>query len=155
MKKRKKPNTPRSISRPYKDTNKTYLVSEPEVVYETKKRIVPATAVEYKKFKSMAAKIPFTLKEWASIIDLSDRTLQRYANDNKAFEGIYADRLSQIEKVLHEAEKVFTSPVHFYNWLKEEHIVFNHILSPASLQTQDGIQMVLDELGRMQQGVYI
>jgi len=155
MKKGKKTNASKNKPADYRHTPKPALIQEPELQYAPLKKTTLQKVFEYKRFKSLAAKIPFTLREWAAIIDLSDRTLQRYANENKPFEGIHADRLLQIEKVINEASRIFTSPVHFYTWLKEEHTVFNHILSPASLQTQDGIQMVLDELGRMQQGVYI
>ncbi len=156
-KKNKKVSNAKKKGRAYKEPAAApNLLTEPEILYTTQKQKLPARKIfEYKKFTALAAKIPFTLKEWAAIIYLSDRTLQRYASENKPFEGIYADRLLQIEKVIQEAGRVFTSPVHFYTWLKEEHTILHHTLSPASLQTQDGIQLVLDELGRIQQGVYI
>src|SRR5258705_5961801 len=139
----------------YNPAHAATLLNEPVLLYPVIKKLPQQREYTYKKFVSLAAKIPLTLKEWASIIHLSDRTLQRYAKENKPFEGIYADRLLQIEKVINEAAKVFKKPIDFYYWLNEKHIVFNYTLSIESLQTQDGIQMLLDELGRIQQGVYI
>jgi putative toxin-antitoxin system antitoxin component (TIGR02293 family) len=155
MKKPKK-DTPSQKKKKDDDTTPaSFLLNEPAMYYQTIKKLPQHTTYAYKKFDMLANKMPLTLKEWATIVHLSDRTLQRYAKENKAFEGIYADRLLQIEKVMNEAARVFKKPINFYEWLHENHTVFNHTLSIASLQTQDGIQMLLDELGRMQQGVYI
>ncbi len=155
MKKTKKAVRPLNKNTVYKTPETSPFVNEPSALYPAVKRIPQQTAYSYHKFDTLAAKIPFTLKEWASIVHLSDRTLQRYGKENKPFEGIYADRLLQVEKVITEAAKVFKKPINFYHWLNEKHSVFNYTFSFASLQTQNGIQMILDELGRMQQGVYI
>jgi putative toxin-antitoxin system antitoxin component (TIGR02293 family) len=152
MKKTKKPTR---AKKNYDTTHEASVVNEPVLSYTPVKKLPQQKEYSYKKFDSLSAKIPFTLKEWASVLHLSDRTLQRYAKENKPFEGIYADRLLQIEKVINEAAKVFKKPVNFYEWLNEKHIVFGYELSIECFQTQDGIQMLLDELGRMQQGVYV
>lgn len=155
MKKNKKDAPLQKKKKRYNTTSSPAVVNEPVLYYQTIKKQAAHTTYTYKRFDMLAVKLPLTLKEWASLVHLSDRTLQRYAKENKPFEGIYADRLLQIEKVMNEAEKVFKKTIDFYEWLHEKHTVFNNVLSIASLQTQDGIQMLLDELGRMQQGVYI
>jgi uncharacterized protein (DUF2384 family) len=155
MKKNKKKALPQKRKKLYSAIHTIPVLNEPEALYAAIKKLPQQKEYTYKKFDSLAAKMPLTLKEWASVIHLSDRTLQRYAKENKPFEGIYADRLLQIEKVINEAAKVFKEPLNFYYWLNENHTVFNYTFSIASLQTQDGIQMLLDELGRIQQGVYI
>jgi hypothetical protein len=148
-KKKKKKNTPYKK----KETPPT-MANEPLAVYSAVK-FPHAKEYSLKKFDALGAKLPFTLKEWAAILHLSDRTIQRYIKDNKPFEGIYADRLFQIEKLIAEAAHVFKTPGGFYQWLQQQPAVLGHRLSIASLQTQDGIQQLLDELSRMQQGIYI
>jgi len=155
MKKVKKKAPPKKRKKENDAVPGSLLLNEPVLPYHTIKKMPQPADYPYKKFDILSAKIPLTLKEWASVVHLSDRTLQRYAKENKAFEGIYADRLFQIEKVLNEAAKVFKKPADFYDWLNENNTVLDHTLSIESLQTQDGIQMILDELGRIQQGVYI
>ena len=51
-------------------------------------------------FKKIAAKVDFTQKEWSDILHISERTLQRYANDNGSFNTGVIDRIVQINKVL-------------------------------------------------------
>jgi uncharacterized protein (DUF2384 family) len=155
MKKAKKATSPQKRKKVYTVNRNAAVLNEPVAPYMAFKTITRPKEYSFKKFEGLSSKIPFTQKEWAAVLHLSDRTLQRYAKESKPFEGIYADRLLQIEKVVHEAAKVFKKPILFYDWLNENHRVFNYTFSAASLQTQDGIQMLLDELGRIQQGVYI
>jgi uncharacterized protein (DUF2384 family) len=155
MKKVKKNSRPKKKPVNYKTTDNPSIVNERVAPYLVIRKLPRQTVYSYSKFQNLSSKLPLTLKEWASIIHLSDRTLQRYAKENKPFDGIYADRLLQIEKAITEAAKVFKKPIDFYYWLNEHHTVFNYTFSIASLQTQDGIHMLLDELGRIQQGVYI
>lgn len=136
-------------------TSPSQVLKEPMASYIPLKRASATGIYSYRKFEILSAKIPFTQREWASILHLSERTLQRNAKENKPFGGMYADRLQQIEKIFREAAIVFKKPSLFYNWLQQHPRVLNHTLSVGSLQTQDGIQLVLEELGRMQQGVYI
>jgi putative toxin-antitoxin system antitoxin component (TIGR02293 family) len=109
----------------------------------------------YSKFKKIADRVPFTQSEWANILHLSERTLQRYSKDNKNFEGIYVDRILQIEKLIKEGLECFTDADTFYRWLKRKKNVLGHELSFESLNHTEGIQQVFDEIGRIQHGVYI
>jgi putative toxin-antitoxin system antitoxin component (TIGR02293 family) len=154
--KKPKNNTPvKKAKKKYHLEHSTSRLNEPLAAYTPIKRMPQQKEYTYKKFDALTAKIPFTLKEWAAVLHLSGRTLQRYAKENKPFAGIYADRLLQIEKVINEAAKIFKTPTDFYQWLNEKHIVLGYALSIESLQTHDGIQMLLDEMGRIQQGVYV
>jgi uncharacterized protein (DUF2384 family) len=155
MKKTTKTPSPKKRKKAYTIPDSPSVLNEPVMSYTAVRAIPQQKEYPYKKFDALTVKIPFTLKEWASVLHLSDRTIQRYARENKPFEGIYADRLVQIEKVINESGKVFKKPIDFYQWLHEKHVVLGYVLSAASLQTQDGIQMLLDELGRIQQGVYV
>jgi AraC-like DNA-binding protein len=95
MKKMNKPKT-------YHQTEKkSAIVEEPVAMYAPVNFVkVPAIAeFTYKRFQKIADKVPFTLKEWADMLHLSERTLQRYAKNNTAFEGIYVEELNEHEKL--------------------------------------------------------
>ncbi len=103
-------------------------VEEPVVEYKSLKKASTVMDFSYRKFEKIAALVPFTQKEWANILNLSERTLQRYSNGNSSFEGIYVDRILHVEEL---------------------------ILNFESLYSTRGIQDIIDELGRIQHGVYI
>lgn len=108
----------------------------------------------YSRFKKVAVKVPFTQSDWANILHLSERTLQRYAKENKSFEGIYVDRILQVEKLIDTGLDTFKSADAFYNWLKKPKKNVDTTISFESLFHSEGIQDVLNQLGRIQHGVY-
>jgi uncharacterized protein (DUF2384 family) len=130
-------------------------VQEPAVEYKTVKKIPLVAEFSYKKFEKIAAMAPFTQKEWSNILHLSERTLQRYAKDNSSFEGIYTDRILHIEELIKQGIKTFVTGDAFYRWLKREKPVLGKILNFESLYSMQGIQSIIDELERIQWGVYI
>ncbi len=108
----------------------------------------------YEDFKKVADKIPFTQAEWSSILHISERTLQRYAKDNHFFAPINAERILLVNKVLAEAKITFGKNEKFYDWIKSNPYMMEGNLSVQSLSTYEGIQNVLTQLGRIQQGIF-
>jgi uncharacterized protein (DUF2384 family) len=123
-------------------------------IYRTVKKLPAVADFSYKQFEKISAKVPFTQKEWANILHLSERTLQRYAKDNKHIEGIYVDRILHIEELIDTGLSVFKSPEAFYEWLKQDKKVLGHVLNFDSLYNTRGIQETLHQLSRIQYGVY-
>ena len=136
------------------DEEKLPIVNEPFLEYKTTKKLPLVADYTYKKFDKLTKLVPFTQKEWANILDLSERTLQRYAHDNKSFEGIYTDRLLHIEQLITTGLETFDSSDAFYTWLKQEKPVLGQQLSFEALYTTRGIQELLNQLLRIQYGVY-
>jgi putative toxin-antitoxin system antitoxin component (TIGR02293 family) len=127
---------------------------EPVVKYRPVKRLPAIAEFPCRKFEKIAAMVPFTQKEWANILHLSERTLQRYSKDNKSFEGIYVDRILQIEQMIQIGLETFVNAEAFYKWLHREKKVLGHTLNFESLYSTQGIQDIIDQLGRIQYGVY-
>lgn len=137
--------------------NKQVVAKEPVLEYAAPKKTVTVTVADftYKKFQRIAAKVPFTQKEWADVLHLSERTLQRYAKSNKSFEGIYVDRILQMERLVEMGLETFTDEHAFYNWLKKDKHILGETLNFTSLKTSSGIESTINEIGRIQYGVYI
>lgn len=136
------------------DKEKT-MAYEPLPVYKSV-RLIPAVAnFPYRKFEKIAARVPFTQKEWASILHLSEKTLQRYAKDNKNFEGIYVDRILHMQELIETGSETFTSPEAFYRWLKRDTPMLGTVLHFSDLNTMNGIQEHIDAMERMQHGIII
>lgn len=129
-------------------------VEEPLMEYSPVKRLPVVADFPYRKFEKIAAMVPFTQREWANILHLSERTLQRYSKDNSSFEGIYVDRILQLEQMIHLGLETFTDAAAFYKWLHKEKKVLGHVLSFESLYSTQGIQDITDQIGRIQYGVY-
>ena len=129
-------------------------VEEPFAEYRSVKKQPEVADFSYRKFEKIARLVPFTQKEWAGILHLSERTLQRYSKDNLSFEGIYTDRILHIEQMIKMGLETFVNAETFYRWLKREKPVMGTLLNFESLYSARGIQELTDQLGRIQHGVY-
>ncbi len=139
----------------YTQNDITSKVSEPYVTMHSISKMPAALAdFPYAKFKKIAEKVTFTQTEWANILHLSERTLQRYSKDNKSFEGIYVDRILHLEKLIDTGLNTFENTDAFYRWLKKPKSILGSTISFESLYHSQGIQDVLNQLERIQHGVY-
>ncbi len=146
--------TPSKKTSPYTQGHKVTNAEEPEAIYNKSVKIIPSIKdFTYSEFKKIADKTPFTQAEWASILHVSERTLQRYAKNNGSFAPINAERALQIAGVINEGKITFGKTELFYQWLKRKPLMLEGPLSFESLTTAQGIQMVLTQLGRIQHGI--
>jgi uncharacterized protein (DUF2384 family) len=128
---------------------------EPQAVYFNKslKTLPSLKEFTYKEFKKIADKAPFTQTEWATILHVSERTLQRYAKSNSTFAPINAERALLVAKAIKEGIETFGTVDLFYGWLKRNPYMLEGNLSFESLTTTEGIQKVMIQLGRIQHGI--
>ena len=131
----------------------TNKVSEPLALYKSIKIIPQVKDFTYEEFKKTADKVPFTQAEWAAILHVSERTLQRYAKSNGRFAPINAERFHQINHVLAKGKKVLGKTTWFYEWIHSNPPTLEGDLSFNSLTSFDGIQKILNQLGRIEHGI--
>ncbi|MBV9987773.1 MAG: hypothetical protein JO301_08840 [Chitinophagaceae bacterium] len=129
-------------------------VEEAQASYLPTKKSVAVADYSYRKLKKIADLVPFTQAEWANMLHLSERTLQRYAKNNSSFEGIYTDRILLLQEMIELGLETFSSAAAFYAWLKKDKPVMGRVLNFESLYSERGIQSVIDQLLRIQHGVY-
>ncbi|MBK9568833.1 MAG: hypothetical protein IPO53_02120 [Chitinophagaceae bacterium] len=130
-------------------------LNEPMPVYRSIKILPVVLDYPYRKFEKIARQVAFTQKEWAAILHLSEKTLQRYAKDNKNFEGIYVERILQMQEMIETGLETFTSPEAFYRWLKRDKPMLGIVLHFSNLESSKGIQEHIDAMERLQHGIII
>ncbi|HOZ77954.1 MAG TPA: DUF2384 domain-containing protein [Ferruginibacter sp.] len=129
-------------------------VNEPYPVYFKTIKVIPSLKdFTYNEFKKIADKIPFTQSEWAAMLHVSERTLQRYAKSNGSFAPINAERALQIDTLIKRGKEVLGTVDKFCNWLRSNPSMLEGQLSLESLNTAQGINMVLIQLGRIEHGI--
>jgi putative toxin-antitoxin system antitoxin component (TIGR02293 family) len=145
----------KAIPAKYKQGGEINKVEEPQVSYFTKsvKTIPSLKDFTYTEFKKIADKAPFTQAEWATLLHISERTLQRYAKNNGVFAPINAERAMHISKVIKEGALTFGNVNLFYSWIKRNPYMLEGNLSFDALTTIEGIQKVMTQLGRIQHGI--
>ena len=150
---RMKKNEPEKKPRLYRSKTRSRVLQEPAPLYKTVRAMPQLKDFTYNEFKKIADKTPFTQAEWAAMLHVSERTLQRYAKGNGSFAPINAERAMQIANVVAEGKRTFGKIEMLYNWLKKKPFMLEGELSLSSLTTSHGIQMVLIQLGRIQHGI--
>ncbi|MDB5199680.1 MAG: hypothetical protein JWO92_1643 [Chitinophagaceae bacterium] len=138
----------------YKPHTKVSKVQEPLVSFSPVRQLPLVKDFNYKEFKKISDKVPFTIKEWSDILHISERTLHRYAKANSSFPFSIVDRILQIDKVIKKGIEVFGSLEKFMNWIRDNPYMLEGRLSFHSLASIEGINMVLTQLGRIEHGLF-
>ena len=128
------------------------IASEPEVLYLTKEK---SDIFTVESFQALSQKLLFTQLEWADILHISDRTLQRYLKENKSFEGLFAEHLYQLDNMADLGLTVFSNAKNLEEWLRKPKNVLGKVLDFSTLQSFWGVKLISNELGRIEYGVYI
>jgi putative toxin-antitoxin system antitoxin component (TIGR02293 family) len=102
---------------------------------------------------SLAKKISLTLQELAVIMHISERTLQRY-EDNEVVKTEYAEKAIELARLYTRGQEVFGSMDKFKLWMKTPGYVFRNETPISLLDTSVGFDMVLRELGRIEHGIF-
>ena len=102
---------------------------------------------------ALAKKISLTLQEFANIMHISERTLQRY-EDSTIIKTEYAEKAIELARLYTRGEEVFGSLDKFKTWMKTPLHVFKGEAPVSLLDTSIGFDMVFKELGRIEYGIF-
>ena len=128
------------------------IASEPEVLYQSTTK---AETFSVRSFQELSQKLLFTQLEWADILHISDRTLQRYVKEGKPFEGLVAEHLYQLENMAELGLQVFSNPIVLEDWLRTSKNILGKVIDFSALKSFWGVKLICNELGRIEHGVYI
>jgi putative toxin-antitoxin system antitoxin component (TIGR02293 family) len=110
--------------------------------------------VAFPYFTKLSNRLQFTFEEWSSFLHLSERTIQRYKKENKAFDPIYSEKIIQIELLYKRGVEVFGDQERFQTWMDSNIIALGNIKPKTLLDTTFGINIISDELGRIEHGIF-
>ena len=102
---------------------------------------------------AMAKKISVTLQEFAQIMHITERTFQRY-DDNDVIRAEYSEKAIALARLYDRGGEVFGSVDKFKIWMRTPLYVFHGETPLSLLDTSIGFEMVLDEMGRIEHGIF-
>lgn len=91
--------------------------------------------------------------EVPSIIHTSDRTLRRYS-DKQKLSATQSERVIEIAKLYSRGEEVFGSLDNFKDWMNSTVVALGNKKPKDFLDTSLGIDMLMNELGRIEHGIF-
>ena len=95
----------------------------------------------------------FTIKEWSKFLHLTERTIQRYKKEKKRFETIHSEKIIEIARLQNRGKEIFGTLDNFEQWMNSKLISLGGTKPIDLLDNAFGIDMVMDELGRIEHGV--
>jgi putative toxin-antitoxin system antitoxin component (TIGR02293 family) len=94
-----------------------------------------------------------TTNEISGIIRTSDRTLRRYTPKQK-LNAEQSERVIELAKLYSRGEEVFDSLDAFKEWMDNRIMALGNKKPKEFLDTSLGIEMLMNELGRIEQGIF-
>jgi putative toxin-antitoxin system antitoxin component (TIGR02293 family) len=129
----------------------TDILNETRSEYQTIELV--RKGITFSDFNKISDYISVSFFEWHSILQLSERTLQRYKEEKKRFDTIHSERIIQVLLLYKSGINVFGNKDKFKVWLESENFVLGKIKPRDLLDNSFSISLLNDELMRIQHGV--
>ena len=101
----------------------------------------------------LADVLDLSIGELTKYLHVSERTLQRYKPEQELSAEL-SDRLVQLAKVYAKAVDVFEDEQIAVKWLKQPNRALGDTVPMEYLDNSSGIEIILDELIRIEHGVF-
>lgn len=109
--------------------------------------------IAYNLFEEIVKSSSLTIKEWSRILHITERTIQRYKKEKRKFESLQSERIIEIAKLQLKGTEVFGSKEYFEEWMNSKIVALGNIRPIDLLDSSFGIDLLTDELGRIEHGV--
>jgi putative toxin-antitoxin system antitoxin component (TIGR02293 family) len=94
-----------------------------------------------------------SIHQLAKLLPITERTIQRYDNEQK-FSSDVSEHILIIIRVVDQAYQVLEGQETVKEWLTTPLVALGQRTPLSLLDTSFGAQLVMDELGRLEHGVY-
>ncbi len=148
-------------ARKYK-TEQDNIVHEPAVAYgistytdqnqHTLLRVI-RDGISYEEFDRIKDNSGLSLAEWANYLNLSERTLLRYAKNDENLDKSTSERVIEIAMLQEKAIEVFGSLEVFNQWMNAPVRALGNAMPKEYLDSSIGIQILTNLLGRIEHGI--
>ncbi|MCG3117695.1 MAG: DUF2384 domain-containing protein [Candidatus Manganitrophus sp. SA1] len=123
------------------------LKSYMDVIEMSKEGITKASLMEFIHF------LNFSPDQFAHLLPITLRTIQRYSSKQK-FSPTISEHIIQLVFLVGKGIEVFGSLEKFMSWFNTPSKALGGMVPSDLVSLKTGTQMVLDELGRIEYGVY-
>ena len=126
--------------------------------FENKMLIIHAIrqGLPYDLFTKIKELTPFTEDDWADYLNLSKKTLQRHSNETDYyFKPIHTEKIIELAEVTNYGKEVFDSKEQFYLWLNTPSFALGDLKPAELLKDSYGKEMVMAELNRIENGIFV
>lgn len=109
--------------------------------------------ISYEEFDRIKDNSGLSLAEWANYLNLSERTLLRYAKNDENLDKSTSERVIEIAMLQEKAIEVFGSLNVFNQWMNSPVRALGNTMPKEYLDSSFGIQILHNLLGRIEHGI--
>lgn len=102
---------------------------------------------------NLAKYLSLSISQISKLLPISERTIQRYT-PNKLFDHLVSEQIIAITEVVVKGVAVFEDKDRFLAWMNHPTVALGNKKPIDLLNSRFGLDMVLDELVRIEHGVY-
>lgn len=111
--------------------------------------------IPYPLFAKIQALTPFEEEDWVNILEVSSKTLDRYKQGKKTFKSLQSEKILEMAEVTKVGLEVFGTSEQFKIWLETPNFALGSFKPKDLLTDSYGKEMVLSELVRIDQGIFV
>jgi putative toxin-antitoxin system antitoxin component (TIGR02293 family) len=112
--------------------------------------------IPYGFFSLIKEKTPFNEDDWATFLGISTKSLQRNkVKENFVFKSLQSEKIFELAEVTAIGKEVFDTDEQFYLWLTTPSFALGNLKPMELLKDSYGKEMVLNELQKIDQGIFV
>ena len=111
--------------------------------------------IPYRLFEQIQLITPFSESDWATILELSTKTLNRYKMENRYFKTLHSEKIMELAEVTLEGLEVFGDTERFKQWLHTPNYALGNRKPLELLKDSYGKDLVMAELTHIDHGIFI
>ncbi len=115
--------------------------------------LVIREGIPYSLFDLIQLYTPFSESDWATLLDISTKSLQRYKQSSKNFRPIQSEKIIEMSEVTNTGLNVFGNMERFKLWLVTPNFSLGNLKPLELLGDSYGKEMVMSELTRIDHGI--
>ncbi len=109
--------------------------------------------IPYSLFNLIQHHTPFSESDWANLLDISTKSLQRYKQSSKQFKSTQSEKIVEMAEVTNVGLDVFGNMEKFKLWLDTPNFSLGNLKPLELLSDSYGKDMVISELTRINYGI--
>jgi putative toxin-antitoxin system antitoxin component (TIGR02293 family) len=112
--------------------------------------------IPYELFNLIKEITPFNEEDWASFLGISTKSLQRNKiKEDFIFKPLQSEKILELAEVTSLGNTVFDTETQFYMWLKTPSFALGNLEPIELLRDSYGKEMVVNELNKIDQGIFV
>ena len=109
--------------------------------------------ITYSVFEEIQKLSSLTNQDWATILNVSTRSLQRYKEENQLFKPIHSEKIIEIGEIFLIGIEVFGNSQKFNLWLETPNFALGNLKPLELLSDSYGQQLIINEITRINYGI--